>query len=201
MRAWLAAAGAPAPDRLMRLDLEELGSLLLHYAALAADAAPTRRRLLRRRGEVLVSDRCDPGHRGETRPAETGDRRRLHRHLAGGRHFRRGDQCPAGRDGDVQHAADSTTSWRRSGARWTSARSSGPRLPVRLNMAMWFASLQFLLFSWICRHRMTDQGRTGLGRWLLCLVAGVAEVLSPTCRSIPGRCWARGPGSIGSTSG
>src|SRR4029077_18075613 len=31
VRAWLAAAGAQPPDRLMRLDLEELGQLLLHY--------------------------------------------------------------------------------------------------------------------------------------------------------------------------
>ena len=32
VRAWLAAAGTPAPDRLTRLDLEDLGALLFHYA-------------------------------------------------------------------------------------------------------------------------------------------------------------------------
>jgi len=48
---------------------------------------------------------------------------------------------------------------------------------VRMNMALWFASLQFLVFSWICRHRLTDCARTGLGRWLLCLGAGATEIL------------------------
>src|SRR5262249_2582124 len=32
VRAWLAAAGTPAPDRLMRLDLDEVAALLLHDA-------------------------------------------------------------------------------------------------------------------------------------------------------------------------
>jgi len=52
-----------------------------------------------------------------------------------------------------------------------------PALPVRLNMALWFASLQFLLFSWICRSRTAEPARSHLGRWILCLIAGAAEVV------------------------
>ena len=50
-----------------------------------------------------------------------------------------------------------------------------PAFAVRLNMALWFASVQFLIFSWICRQRRNDAGRTGRVRWILCLVAGVAR--------------------------
>src|SRR6185437_726297 len=46
-----------------------------------------------------------------------------------------------------------------------------------LNLALWFASLQFLAFSWICHRRPAGRDRSHLGRWILCLVAGAAEVL------------------------
>jgi hypothetical protein len=52
-----------------------------------------------------------------------------------------------------------------------------PAFAVRLNMALWFASVQFLILSWICRQRRNDTGRTGRVRWLLCLAAGALGVL------------------------
>src|SRR5262249_314364 len=52
-----------------------------------------------------------------------------------------------------------------------------PPLPLRLHLALGFASLQFLVFSWICHSQTAAPFRSPLGRWILCLLAGLGEVV------------------------
>ncbi len=100
VRAWLATAGAPPPDRLMRLDLEELGDLLIHYARSQPD--PLRLAVVFSGGGAKCSYQAGAiRDRGRARPPEGTDRRELLGHLSRRRHLGRSDQRPAGRDGDV----------------------------------------------------------------------------------------------------
>ena len=176
VRAWLAAAGAPARDRLMRLDLEDLGSLLFHYAR--SQATPLRLAIVFSGGGAKCSYQIGAIRAIEEKLAqlrqETGDPS-IDIALVVGTSGGAINALPVamGMSSTAPHGAELAAVWRSLDQR----EIIRPPFVVRLNMALWFASLQFLAFSGICRHRMTDQGRTGLGRWLLCLGAGVVEVL------------------------
>jgi predicted acylesterase/phospholipase RssA len=176
VQTWLAAVGTPAPDRLMRLDLEELGALLLHDAR--SQATPIRLAVVFSGGGAKCS-------------YQIGAIRAIEEKLA---QLRQDTGDPAidvslvvGTSGGAINALPVAMGMARTGPLcdelatvWRSLDQRAiirPAWVVRMNLALWFASLQFLLFSWMCRHRITDQGRTGLGRWLLCAGAGALEVL------------------------
>ena len=101
MRAWLATAGAPPPDRLMRLDLEELGNLLVLYAR--SQPKPLRLAVVFSGGGAKCSFQAGAirAIEEEARPLEGTNRRGFLGHLTRRRHLGRCDQRPAGRDGDV----------------------------------------------------------------------------------------------------
>jgi len=175
VRAWLAAAGAPSPDRLMRLDLEELGALLFHYAR--SQPTPLRLAIVFSGGGAKCSFQIGAIRAIEEKLAqlrqETGDGS-IDVSLVVGTSGGAINALPVamGMSSTSPLCDELAAVWRSLDQR----EIIRPAMVVRLNMALWFASLQFLFFSWICRHRMTDQGRTGLGRWLLCLGSGVAAV-------------------------
>ncbi len=175
VRAWLAAAGTPSPDRLMRLDLEELGALLFHYAR--SQPTPLRLAIVFSGGGAKCSFQIGAIRAIEEKLAqlrqETGDGS-IDVSLVVGTSGGAINALPVamGMSSTTPLCDELAAVWRSLDQR----EIIRPAFVVRLNMALWFAALQFLFFSWICRHRMTDQGRTGLGRWLLCLGAGVAEV-------------------------
>jgi predicted acylesterase/phospholipase RssA/ABC-type phosphate/phosphonate transport system substrate-binding protein len=176
VRAWLAAAGTPSPDRLMRLDLEELALLLFHDAR--SQPTPIRLAIVFSGGGAKCSFQIGAIRAIEEKLAqlrqETGDAS-IDISLVVGTSGGAINALPVamGMSSTTPLCDELAAVWRSLDQR----EIIRPAFVVRLNMALWFASLQFLLFSWICRHRMSDQGRTGLGRWLLCLGSGVGEVL------------------------
>jgi predicted acylesterase/phospholipase RssA/ABC-type phosphate/phosphonate transport system substrate-binding protein len=176
VRSWLDAVGTPASDRLMRLDLEELGSLLFHEAR--AQAAPLRLAIVFSGGGAKCSYQIGAIRAIEEKlaqlRAETGDPS-LDVSLVVGTSGGAINALPVamGMSRTAPLCDELAAVWRSLDQRAIIR----PALVVRLNMALWFASLQFLVFSWVCGYRLTDQGRTGLIRWLLCLGVGVAEVL------------------------
>jgi predicted acylesterase/phospholipase RssA/ABC-type phosphate/phosphonate transport system substrate-binding protein len=176
VRSWLAAAGTPAPDRLMRLDLDEVAALLFHDAR--SQPTPLRLAIVFSGGGAKCS-------------YQIGAIRAIEEKLA---QLRRETGDPSidvslvvGTSGGAINALPVAMGMSRTtplcdelAAVWRSLDQRAiirPSWVVRMNLALWLASLQFLVFSWICRHRLTDCGRTGLGRWLLCLGAGAIEVL------------------------
>ena len=189
VRAWLAAAGTPSPDRLMRLDLEELGALLFHYAR--SQPTPLRLAIVFSGGGAKCSYQIGAIRAIEEKLAqlrqETGDGS-IDVSLVVGTSGGAINALPVamGMSSTTPLCDELAAVWRSLDQR----EIIRPAFVVRLNMALWFASLQFLFFSWICRHRMTDQGRTGLGRWLLCLGAGVARgALRPSAVRSLERSW------------
>jgi predicted acylesterase/phospholipase RssA/ABC-type phosphate/phosphonate transport system substrate-binding protein len=177
VRAWLATAGTPPPDRLMRLDLEELGELLLHYAR--SQPEPLRLAVVFSGGGAKCSYQV-----GAIRAIEE-ELDRLRQQTGEGSID---ISLVVGTSGGAINAlpvamgmSGSPELYQEMEAAWRSLDQRDiirPALPVRLNMAMWFASLQFLVFSGIC-HRRRPAGHlpSHLGRWILCLIAGAAEVL------------------------
>jgi predicted acylesterase/phospholipase RssA len=173
---WLAVAGTPAPDQLMRLDLDEVAALLFHDAR--SQPAPLRLAIVFSGGGAKCSYQIGAIRAIEEKLAqlreETGDPS-LDVSLV------------VGTSGGAINALPVAMGMSRTkplcdelAAVWRSLDQRGiirPSWRVRMNMALWFASLQFLVFSWICRHRLADHGRTGTGRWLLCLAVGATEVL------------------------
>jgi predicted acylesterase/phospholipase RssA/ABC-type phosphate/phosphonate transport system substrate-binding protein len=177
VRAWLATAGAPPPDRLTRLDLQELGDLLLHYAR--SQSKPLRLAVVFSGGGAKCSYQV-----GAIRAIEE-ELSRL-RQATGERSI--DISLVVGTSGGAINAlpvamgmSSEPELYREMTAAWHSLDQRAiirPAFPVRLNLAMWFASLQFLFFSWICHRRpRDDRARSHLGRWVLCLVAGAVEVL------------------------
>ena len=176
MRDWLAAAGRGSPDRLTRLDLDELGSLLVHYA----HSQPAKMRLA-----VVFSGG------GAKCSYQIGAIRAIEEKLARLRRDTGDDSLDVslvvGTSGGAINALPVAMGMSSTPAQcdeldavWRSLDQREiirPAFAVRLNMALWFASVQFLILSWICRQRRNDTGRTGRVRWLLCLAAGALGVL------------------------
>ncbi len=177
VRAWLATAGAPSPDRLMRLDLEELGDLLVHYAR--SQPEPMRLAVVFSGGGAKCSYQV-----GAIRAIEEELARLREQTGAGSIDI----SLVVGTSGGAINAlpvamgmSGSPELYQAMEAAWRSLDQRDiirPALLVRLNMAMWFAALQFLVFSAIChRRRRAAHEQSHLGRWILCLIAGAAEVL------------------------
>ena len=176
VRDWLVEVPTPAPDRLMRLDLEEVGGLLLHYAR--SEPEPIRLAVVFSGGGAKCSYQIGAIRAIEEKLAqlrqETGDAS-LDISLVVGTSGGAINALPVamGMSGSSRLCDELGAVWRSLDQRDIIR----PALLVRANMALWFASLQFLLFSWFCRCRISDQGRTPLGRWLLLITAGIAEVV------------------------
>ena len=177
VRGWLAAVGEPTPDRLTRLALEELGNLLLHYTR--SQSKPLRLAVVFSGGGAKCSYQA-----GAMRAIEEELARLRQETGEGGIDI----SLVVGTSGGAINAlpvamgmSGSAELYREMEAAWHSLDQRDiirPALPVRLNMAMWFASLQFLLFSWICHRRRRDvHSRAHVLRWILCLIAGAAEVV------------------------
>jgi predicted acylesterase/phospholipase RssA/ABC-type phosphate/phosphonate transport system substrate-binding protein len=176
IREWLAAAGAPAPERLMRVDLDELGQLLVHYAR--SQPAPLRLAVVFSGGGAKCS-------------YQVGAIRAIEEKLADLRQ-QTGDatidiSLVVGTSGGAINAlpvamgmASSPVLYNEMAAVWRSLDQRQiirPALIVRLNMALWFASIEFLCFSWIGRRRAVESGKSHLGRWLLYVTAGAVQVV------------------------
>jgi predicted acylesterase/phospholipase RssA/ABC-type phosphate/phosphonate transport system substrate-binding protein len=175
-RAWLAAAGVMSPEYLARLELDELGALLLHYAR--SQATPLRLAVVFSGGGAKCSYQVGAIRAIEEKLAElrkeTGDGS-IDISLVVGTSGGAINALPV-----AMGMSSSPALYQQMASVWRSLDQRQiirPALVVRLNMAVWFASIQFLLFSWICRHRRTERGKSHVGRWILCLVAGTAEVL------------------------
>ena len=176
VRDWLARAGSGSPERLTRLDLDELGSLLLHYTH--SQTTPLRLAVVFSGGGAKCSYQIGAVRAIEEKLAElrreTGDGS-IDISLVVGTSGGAINALPVamGMSSTPRQCDELDAVWRSLDQRVIIR----PAFAVRLNMALWFASVQFLVFSWVCRHRRTDTGRTRLTRWILCLVAGVGGVL------------------------
>jgi predicted acylesterase/phospholipase RssA/ABC-type phosphate/phosphonate transport system substrate-binding protein len=175
VRSWLTATGAIAPERLARLDLDELGELLVHYAR--AQAVPLRLAVVFSGGGAKCSYQVGAIRAVEEKLSElrqqTGDPS-LDISLVVGTSGGAINALPVamGMSSSPALYQEMTVAWRSLDQR----EIIRPAFVVRLNMALWFASIQFLFFSWIFRQRFNHVGKSRYGRWLLCLIAGVVEV-------------------------
>ena len=161
----------------MRLDLEELGDLLIHYARSQPD--PLRLAVVFSGGGAKCSYQAGAIRAIEEELArlreQTGESS-LDISLVVGTSGGAINALPVamGMSASPELYAQMAAAWRSLDQRDIVR----PALLVRLNMAMWFASLQFLLFSRIWHHRRPDgPDRSPVGRWILCLIAGAVEVL------------------------
>jgi predicted acylesterase/phospholipase RssA len=176
VRDWLATARGVSLERMRRLDLDEFGSLLLLYAR----SQPTPLRLA-----VVFSGG------GAKCSYQIGALRAIEEKLAALRR-ETGDESidiglVVGTSGGAINAlpvamgmSSTPPQCDELDAVWCSLDQREiirPAFAVRLNMSLWFASVQFLIFSWLCRRRGDDRARARLARWILCIAAGACGVL------------------------
>ncbi len=173
---WLDEVRGPAPDRLTRLDLDEVGELLLHYAR--SQPEPLRLAVVFSGGGAKCSYQIGAIRAIEEKLArlrkETGDDS-LDVSLVVGTSGGAINALPVamGMSSTPRLCDELDAVWRSLDQRDIIR----PAFLVRGNMVLWFASLQFLCLSWLCRQRLADQGRTRLPRWVLLVAAGIAEVV------------------------
>jgi predicted acylesterase/phospholipase RssA/ABC-type phosphate/phosphonate transport system substrate-binding protein len=177
VQALLAAAGPVSPERLTRLDLDELGGLLLHYAR--SQTAPLRLAVVFSGGGAKCSYQVGAIRAIEEKLAElrqqTGDPA-LDIGLVVGTSGGAINALPVamGMSSSPALYQEITRSWHSLDQR----NIIRPAFVVRLNLALWFAAVQFLCLWWIWRLGARDPGSSRLGLWLLCLFVGATEVVA-----------------------